>query len=126
MATNLKRTHPVFPVVVTHPTAPDSGDPVRFGKLCGVALTDEGGGGNAATETTVDFRQQVWTLTVDDNEGTGIAPGAILYYHDTGTGTPATSVNNTATSADAVFGIALGTLGANATGEIDVLLRGVS
>lgn len=126
MATNLKRSHPVFPVVVTNPAAPDSGDPVRFGKLCGVALVDEGDGGNAATETTVDFRQQVWTLNVDDNEASGIAPGDILYYHDTATGSPATSVNNSSGSADAVFGIALGTLGANATGEIDVLLRGVS
>ena len=126
MATNLKRAHPVFPVAASHPAAPQSGDPVRLGALAGIALTDEGEGGNAAAEATVDFRKQVWTLTVDDNEGTGIAPGDTLYYHDTQTGTPATSVNNTATAADAVFGTALGTLGANATGAIDVLLRGVS
>lgn len=126
MAINLKRSHPVFPVVCSHPATPNSGDPVRVGSLAGVALTDEGDGGNVATETTVDFRNQVWSLNVDDNGGGGIALGDILYYHDAQTGTPATSVNNSAASADAVFGIAFGTLGANATGTIDVLLRGVS
>lgn len=126
MAKNLKRTHPVFPVACSHPTAPQSGQPVRVGELCGIAVHNEGAGGNAAANTTVDFRRQVWTLNVDDNEGSGIAPGDRLYYHDTPTGTPATSVNNSSTSADAEFGIALGTLGANATGQIDVLLRGAA
>lgn len=122
MATNLKKEVPQLPVVVTHPAAPNSGDPVRFGVLVGVALADEGDGGAGATETVVDFGRKVWTLNVDDNEGTGIAVGAKLYYHDTGTGTPATSINNTATAADAEAGVALGALGANATGAIDVLI----
>lgn len=126
MARNLKRTHPVFPVACSHPATPQSGDPVRFGTLGGVAVTSEGDGGNIATETTVDFRKQVWELTVDDNEGTGIAPGDRLYYHDTQTGTPLTSINNTATGANAEYGIALGTLSAASTGVIDVMLRGVA
>lgn len=126
MAKNLKRTHPVFPVACSHPASPVSGQPVRVGKLCGIAVHDEGDGGNAATETTVDFRKQMWEITVDDNEGSGIAPGDRLYYHDTGTGTGSVNVNNSPTSADAEFGIAFGTLGANATGAIDVLLRGAA
>ena len=125
MATNLKRAEAVFPVVCSHPAAPDSGDPVRVGVLCGVAIEDEGAGGAGATETVVDFRKKVWTINVDDNEASGIAPGDQLYYHDTGTGSPATSVNNTATAADANFGIALGTITANGTSTIDVLVTAV-
>ena len=33
--------------------SPVSGDPVRVGEMTGIALTDEGDGGNGATETTV-------------------------------------------------------------------------
>lgn len=122
MATNLVRSHLVFPVVCTHPAAPDSGDPVRLGVKVGVAIADEGDGGAAATETIVDFRPQVWDLVVDDNETGGIAVGAKLYYHDTGTGTPSTSINNTATSADAVVGIALEAVADEATATIQVLV----
>jgi predicted RecA/RadA family phage recombinase len=108
-------------VVVTHPTTPTSGLPVRFGVVSGVALTDEGEGGNIATETTVDFSPSVWEISVDDDAGTGITVGAKLWYHDTGTGTPATSVNNNPTGANAPFGIALEAVAANATTTIKVL-----
>lgn len=124
MATNLVRDlheWPVLPVACSHPAAPDSGDPVRFGTLTGVALTDEGDGGNAATDTTVYFGWGVFDLTVDDNEGTGIAVSDVIYYHDTGTGTGSVNLNNSATSNDAVFGIALETVSANATTLINVL-----
>ena len=125
MAKNLVRAVPVFPVVVTHPAAPNSGDPVRVGIQAGVALTDEGDGGvELATETVVDFRDQVWDILVDDSAASGIAPGDLLYYHDTGTGTPTTSVNNSSASADAVFGVALGTITANGTEIINVRLAG--
>ena len=107
-------------VVATHPAEPNSGDPIRYGKLTGIAVVDEGDGGNAATHTTVDFSGAVYDLVVDDNEGSGIAVGDSIYYHDTGTGSPTTSLNNSATSMDAFFGVALETLGANATGRIQV------
>ena len=46
MATNLYQDPGnVLSVVVTNPAAPDSGDPVRFGSLTGLALVDEGDGG---------------------------------------------------------------------------------
>jgi len=48
-------------VVVTNPAAPVAGDPVRYGFATGVALTDEGGGGNAATATT-----EIYTLSLHD------------------------------------------------------------
>lgn len=110
-------------VVCTNPTTPLSGQPIRFGGLTGVALTDEGGtlSGNAAGATSVDFGMSAWVLTVDDNEGAGIAVGDTIYYHDTGTGTGSVHLNNSAASADAVFGIALQVVTANATTAIIVL-----
>lgn len=122
MATNRVRKDGYhLPVVCSHPTTPNSGDPVRFGTLTGVALVDESDGGNASGETSVDFGPSVWNLTVDDNGGSGIAKGAAIFYHDTGTGTPTTSLNNSATSADAFFGYALEAVSANATTTIKVL-----
>lgn len=63
----------------------------------------------------------MWDVIVDDNEGTGIAVGDSIYYHDTGTGTGSVHLNNSATGLDAYFGIALETVGANATTLINVL-----
>jgi predicted RecA/RadA family phage recombinase len=108
-------------LVITHPAAPNSGDPVRFGELTGVAMLDEGDGGAGSTETVTYLGPGIYDLSVDDNEGTGIAVGDSIYYHDTQTGTPATSLNNTATSMDAFFGIALEIVGTNATTTINVL-----
>jgi len=123
MATNLVQDNGeiLTQVAATHPAAPLTGAPVRVGALTGVALTDEAEGGNAAGQSSIDFGMRVWRLTVDDNEGSGIAFGDTIYYHDTGTGTGAVNLNNSDTSADGIFGIALGTLGANATGAIDVM-----
>lgn len=121
MATNLiQRPGHSLSVVCSHPAAPDSGDPVRVGKMSGVALVDEGDGGNGATETTVDFGPSVWELLVDDSGAAGIAVGDALYYHDTATGSPTTNINNTATAADAFFGFALEAIAANATETIRV------
>lgn len=108
-------------VACSNPATPASGDPVRYGQLSGVALTDEGDGGNPTGQTTVDFGPAVWDLVVDDNEGTGIAVGDPVFYHDTGTGTGAVHLNNSATSMDAYFGVALETVGANATTQINVM-----
>lgn len=108
-------------VAATHPATPVSGDPCRVGALTGVALTDEGDGGNDSGKSTIDFGMRVWDLVVDDNEGSGIAIGDTIYYHDTGTGSPTTSLNNSSTSADATFGIALEAISANGTDTINVL-----
>jgi len=73
------------PVVVTNPTTPVSGDPVRYGSLTGVALTDEGGGGNSATMTTVDFGPREWLLSVkgiNDSGNSAVAVGDSIFYVD--------------------------------------------
>lgn len=113
-------------VVVSHPAAPASGDPVRFGRMTGVAETDEGDGGNDATNTSVYFGPGVYDLTVDDNLGTGIAVGDAIYYHDTGTGTGPVHLNNDPSGADAFYGFALETVSANATTLIRVFHPPVS
>jgi len=127
MATNLIKDNGwQLAVVADDPAAPNSGDPVRFGTQVGVALNDEGDGGAGSTETITDFGPRVWDLSVDDDLGSAIAAGDRLYYHDTQTGSPATSVNNNPEGADAEAGIALEAVSANATTTIEVLLaRGV-
>lgn len=117
MATNKDSMQPLS-LVATDPTTPSSGDPVRFGSLTGVALNDEGG--SIANETTVDVSMKVWDLVVDDTGG-GAAVGAKVYYHDTQTGSPLTSLNDTPTAADAYFGILLDSLAADATTNVRVL-----
>jgi predicted RecA/RadA family phage recombinase len=121
MATNLYQDPGnVLSVVVTNPAAPDSGDPVRFGSLTGLAITDEGDGGNAATETTVHFGQFVAKFYVDDTSGSGIAVGANVFYDDTATGSPASNLNDDSANGYH-FGFALEAVGNNATTEILVL-----
>jgi predicted RecA/RadA family phage recombinase len=121
MATNLvKEPGWQLSVIVTNPAAPNSGDPVRFGSLTGMAITDEGDGGNAATETTVHFGQFVANFTVDDTSGSGIAVGAAVFYDDTATGTPTTNLNDDSANGY-FFGFALEAVGNNATTEIEVL-----
>lgn len=86
MATNRVYKHgDQLSVVVTNPATPSSGDPVLFGQLPGVALTDEGDGGNASTETTVAFKG-VFDLPVRGHDGTSnaaISAGDIVYYDTT-------------------------------------------
>lgn len=106
-------------VVVTHPTTPASGDPVRYGKLCGVAQKAELSDGT----TSVAF-EGVFDVMVDDDAATGIVAGDTLYYQDAATGTPATNVNNNATTPEAVFGTAMEAITANGTDRIRVRLAG--
>jgi hypothetical protein len=102
-------------VVVTNPTGPLSGQPLRVGYRTGVALTDEGEGGNAATQTTVDFGAAVWKLSVTDHGGAGIAAGDALFYVD-GAGDAAGTIEND--SAGYFFGFALEAVAAGQTATI--------
>lgn len=70
-----------WPVVVTNPAAPNSGDPVRFGSMTGIAMLDEGDGGVGATKTVVDFGMYVADHPVTDVVA-GIAVGDTVYYDD--------------------------------------------
>lgn len=121
MATNITRylnTHSAFPVVVSHPATPVSGNPVRFGKATGVALTDEGEGGNLATETTVDFGHFVGNFSVhgETTVAAAIAVGDRIYYDDAGTAT----LNADATNG-VFFGIALAAVASGVTATIAVM-----
>lgn len=75
-------------VVCSDPTTPTSGAPVRYGDLCGVALTDESAGGNASGYTSVHFGPFVADLSVkgvDDNGNSAVAVGDALFYVDADT-----------------------------------------
>jgi predicted RecA/RadA family phage recombinase len=101
-------------VVVTDPTTPNSGDPVRCGSLTGVALTKKGEGGNLATETTVDFGPGAWDIPVKGEAG-AISVWDALYYDDA-----ISAVNNDATNGY-FFGFAMETVGNGETATINVL-----
>lgn len=107
-------------VACSSPATPAAGDPVRYGSKTGVALTDESDGGNPSGFTSVDFGPSQWSLLVDDNEGAGIAVGDPIYYHDAGTGSPASRLNNSVAGADAFFGTADEPVSAAATTTIKV------
>lgn len=87
MATNQEFEGSAISVVVTYPTAPDSGDMCRVGSICGVALTDEN---TTSLETVVEFsRDKTFNFSVTATGG-AIAKGDKLYFHD------ASGINNVA------------------------------
>lgn len=100
----------VLPVVVTDPAVPQGGDPCRWGFLTGVAVDDE----NAAGVTVVDFGQRVYTLTVTDRVGGGIAVGDTLFYADA-----TNDLDNVTTGTP--FGYACEIVGAGLAAAISVL-----
>lgn len=119
MATNRVRADGLhLPVTVSNPTTPASGDPVRFGSLTGIALVDEGDGGNATGQTSVDFSHSVWDVPVkgvDDAGNSAVAVGDKIYYVDGDT------PNLSKKSSGYFFGIALETVGSGSTATIQVL-----
>lgn len=105
-------------VVCSNPATPASGDPVRYGNLTGLALVDEGDGGNIATETTVDFGPFVADLSVKgvDNDGnSAVAVGDGLWYVDADT--PKLSKK----AAGYFYGFALEAIGSGETDTINVM-----
>lgn len=120
MATNITRYLQEMrgvPVACSDPATPASGDPVRFGELTGVALTAEGGGGNAATETTVlfaDFEGRFSVKGVDAGGNSAVAIGDSIYYVDADTPKLSKKV------AGFFFGVALEAVTSGATATIKV------
>lgn len=105
--------------VCSHPAAPDSGDPVIIGSIPGVAVTDEGDGGNAATETTV-CTEGIFDLSVKGHDGTSnaaITAGALIYYKTTAT--PVLNLDDSGVA----FGYALEAIDSAATATIKVLVK---
>lgn len=105
-------------VVVSDPASPVSGDPVRFGSLTGIALVDEGKGGNESTETTVNFGPYVAEHSVKAVDGSGnsaVEFGDALWYVDADT--PKLSKKATGY----FYGFALAEIGAGETETIQVM-----
>lgn len=116
MATNLKYDGVSgLRVQCSHPASPSSGDPVRYGEMTGVALTDEDGDGY----TVVDFAPgKVWDLSVKGVDGSGnsaVAVGDKLYYVDADT--PVLSKKDTGR----FFGFANEAVASGATSTIEVI-----
>lgn len=107
-------------VAASHPTLPQSGQPMRFGTFCGVAMIDERSDGLV----TMDISQTVYELSVKGVDAGGnavVAAGDALYYIDAdvndGTGFLSKKV-----AAGVFFGWALEGVGSGLTANIDVLL----
>jgi Uncharacterized conserved protein (DUF2190) len=102
-------------LAVSAPATPASGDPCRYGTLCGVAERAVDTAGN----TTVNFGPIVATLSVKGVDGSGnsaVAAGDKLYYTDGDT--PPVAKKTTGT----FIGYALATVGSSSTASIDVLV----
>lgn len=93
-----------------------AGDPVSVGLIRGVALTDRGDGGNAATDATVAVSPcVVHRLPVEAADG-AITVGAAVYIDESG------DLSNN--DAGALFGAALAPVANSATATIPVLIAG--
>jgi predicted RecA/RadA family phage recombinase len=111
---NYQQTDDLLTIAVSNPTAPVSGDPVRIGSFCGVAVADV----RADGKTVVRVRGvvNVTVKAVDGSGNSAVAAGDKLYYVDADT--PKLSKKSSGT----FFGYALGAVSAGQTGSIDVLL----
>lgn len=83
MASNLKYhdARILTGIAATDPATPTSGDPVVFGQIPGVALTDEGAGGNGAGLISMDT-EGGYEMSVTGADGSGnaaITAGDIIY-----------------------------------------------
>ena len=79
---------------MTFPAIPSSGDPVRFGAMTGIALTDEGQ--EIALQTTAYFGPFWADVPVHASNG-AVAIDDAIYFSDTATGSPATNLSNSPT-----------------------------
>lgn len=117
MATNLiMKDGRYLSVACSDPATPASGNPVRFGAMTGVAQGAEGA--DVTSETTVDFGQAVYALSVKAVNASGnsaVAAGDSLFYVDADT--PKLSKKNTGY----FFGFALAAVESGATATINVL-----
>ena len=105
-------------VACSHPATPSSGDPVRYGNKCGVAVGDEDSDGN----TVVDFGPAVYDLSVkavNDAGDSAVAVGDKIYYVDADT-----PVLSKKTTSAYFFGYAMEAITAGSTDTIKVMIWG--
>lgn len=74
-------------VAATQPATPTSGTPVLLGQIPGVALTDEGEGGNASGNISMDCGgiHDLEVEAVNNAGNVAVAVGDILYYDSAAT-----------------------------------------
>lgn len=122
MATNLvqDRGEILKNIAASAPATPTSGSPARYGSLTGVALTNEGEGGNDSGKITFDGGYRIWDLLVHDSGGAGIAVGDSIFFDDTATGSPTTNLNLDSVNGY-FFGFALEAISAGSQDTINVL-----
>lgn len=103
-------------VVCSHPATPASGDPVRYGDICGVALTAERADGT----TSVKFNgvADVPVKGINAGGNVAVAAGDSIFYTDADT--PVLSKKATGK----LFGVALEAVTSGATDTIRVRLAG--
>lgn len=114
MATNIIGDGKILSVACTHPATPSSNDPVRYGQLTGIALTDERTDGT----TTVDFSRceaKVSVAGINDAGNSAVAVGDPIYYVDADTPVLSKKISGY------LFGVALEAVDAGATKMIKVL-----
>jgi len=102
----------------TSPATPKSGDPVLIGAIPGVAVTDEGDGGNATGETTV-CTSGIFNLPVEGTDASGnkaVAVGDKVYYDS------AATIKLSVDASKVLFGVALGTVSSGSSAVIKVLI----
>ena len=111
---NFQQGDEVLTIAVSDPPTPASGDPVRIGGFCGVAVANKQADGKTVVRIRGVFSVSV--KAVDGSGNSAVAVGDKLYYVDADT--PKLSKKATGT----FFGYALGSVASGATAAIDVLL----
>lgn len=101
-------------LVVSHPATPASGDPVRYGDICGIALTDERADGT--TSVQFDGVADVSVKGVNGSGNSAVAAGDSIFYVDADT--PVLSKKATGK----LFGYALEAVSSGGTDTIRVKL----
>ncbi|HWQ65018.1 MAG TPA: DUF2190 family protein [Methanospirillum sp.] len=102
---------------VTNPTSPASGDPVRIGKMTGVATADMDTSDN---KTVCDTGEFVANFPVTAKAGGAIAIGDRLFIKDGSGSAKATITNDDNSTANIFYGFSLGVVAAGATATIPV------
>ena len=104
------------------PATPKSGDPVLVGDLPGVALLDEGAGGNDAANTSIQT-DGVWKLLVRGENaagtGTALTVGQKIYYDAAMSDAGGAHLNADATNGK-YFGYVLEAVASAATARVNV------
>ena len=116
MAQNYVQPGKVIHAAASYPTTPLSGAPVVVGKIAGVALTNEGEGGNATGESSIQT-EGVFEIPVTGYTGStaaAVSLGDKLYFD---TGVPAVNKN----SSGVPYGKALGTISSGVGGLTDTI-----